>query len=129
MKNLVILTSLFLLLACSKNENNLTLSCYGTLLTSENGKLPINTSVTKLYKFSNLKFDDYVCGIYSNITACDAVKDEDGIRVRKRIIYDTKTYLFTEIIRTLNTANNDKADKTVIRQTEFIGNCQKPIIN
>ena len=127
MKKLLILSTIISLLACSNNKNDLTLSCYGTLLTTVSDKMPKAIYNTKTYKITNRKFEDYVCSNYENIIACDAVKDENGIRVRKRIIYDTKANTFAEITRTLDILNNDKADKTVIGQTEFIGSCQKPI--
>jgi len=116
------------LFACSKSDT-LTLSCYGTLLTSLNNNEPAVSQITRVYKFDNLKFADYECTSTESVISCNAVNDENGTRERKRIIYDTKSLSFTETDTVWDLAKNNRPSQNLISKSEFIGTCQKPIFN
>ena len=116
------------LVACSKSDN-LTLSCYGTKMQINAGKETIAPQTTQTYKFQNLKFDNYDCTTQENIISCNFINEESGTRERKRIIYDTKTNAFVEIIAKWATGEKVRLDERAISRKEFIGLCQKPIFN
>lgn len=116
------------LASCSKKDA-LTLSCYGTLLASTADNQPTVSKITRTYKFDSLKFADYDCFEKDNIISCNVVKDENGIRERKRIIYDTKSLSFIETDAVSDLAKNNMPAKNLISKSEFIGTCQKPIFN
>jgi hypothetical protein len=128
MKSLLILLAAFVLVACSNNEN-LKLSCYGSSIKIEGNNEIVSSQITQTYKFQNLKFDNYECATHSNIVSCNFIKEENGTRERKRIIYDTKTLSFVEIIVVWAIGDKVKMNERTIMRTEFIGTCQKPILN
>jgi phosphopentomutase len=116
------------LTACS-NSDKLTLSCYGTKIKIEAGNEIVSPQTTQIYKFQHLRFDNYDCAKHENVISCNFVKEENGTRERKRIIYDTKTLSFAEIIVVWAIGEKVKQDERTISRTEFIGTCQKPILN
>jgi len=129
MKKLLVLTLLSLLVACSQNPDNLTLSCYGAAIKAEAKQELVTPQVTRTYKFQNYKIDDYECAQRANIISCNFVKEENGTRERKRIIYDTSTQSFAEIDAIWAVGEKINANERNITRTEFIGRCQKPILN
>ena len=129
MKKLLALTLFSLLVACSQNSDNLTLSCYGASIKAEAKQEVITPQVTRAYKFQNHKIDDYECAQRANIISCNFVKEENGTRQRKRIIYDTSTQSFVEIDAIWAVGEKINANERTIARTEFIGRCQKPILN
>jgi hypothetical protein len=116
------------LVACSKSDN-LTLSCYGTKIQIKAGQETISPQTTQIYKFQNLKFDNYDCATQEHIVSCNFINEENGTRERKRIIYDTQTKSFVEIIVKWAVGEKIKQDERTISRKEFIGLCQKPIFN
>ena len=129
MKKLFVLTLLSLLVACSQNPDNLTLSCYGAAIKIEAKQEVVMPQVTRTYKFQNYKIDDYECAQRANIISCNFVKEENGTRERKRIIYDTSTQSFAEIDAIWAIGEKINVNERTIARTEFIGRCQKPILN
>jgi hypothetical protein len=126
MRPILILLLALAVTACSKDDA-LTLSCNGTNIKIEEGQELISSDITKIYRFNNLKFDNYDCSTHKNIISCNFIKEENGTRERKRIIYDTTNLSFVEIIAVWATGEKVKQDNRTISRTEFIGTCQKPI--
>ena len=123
----LILTSA--LLACSQKPDNLTLSCYGATIKTEAKKEIVAPQVTRTYKIKDYKIDDYECTQQSNIISCNLIKEANGARQRKRIIYDTITHAFAEIDATWAIGEKISANERTIARAEFIGRCEKPILN
>ncbi len=117
------------LFACSKADGNLTLSCYGTLLSSISNNEPDISKITRNYKFSNDQFSGYECVKKADAISCNSIRDENGTRERKRIIYDTKSLVFVESSIVLNLVNLRDIAQNTISKSEFIGTCQKPIFH
>jgi hypothetical protein len=128
MRSLLLPLAAIALVACSKSDN-LTLSCYGTKIQIKDGKEIISPQTTQTYKFQNLKFDNYDCTANENIISCNFINEENGTRERKRIIYDTRTSSFVEIIVKWAIGEKVRQDERAILRKEFIGLCQKPIFN
>jgi phosphopentomutase len=128
MRLLLLPLAVIALVACSKSDN-LTLSCYGTKIQTEAGQETITPETTHTYKFQNLKFDNYDCATHENIISCNFINEANGTRERKRIIYDTQTSSFVEIIAKWAIGEKIKQDERAISRKEFIGLCQKPIFN
>jgi hypothetical protein len=127
MRTLSLLLLAAILSACSQSEK-LTISCYGTLVATIGNNQPTVSKITRTYIFENLKFADYDCITKDNVIICTAVKDENGTRENKRIIYDTKSLPFseTDVVRDLAKINDPA--QNLISRNEFVGTCQKPII-
>jgi len=116
------------LFACSKGGgDDLTLSCYGTLITSIGTSQPVPSKVTQNYKFHNLKFDDYECAEHAFVIGCTSIEDGNGSRVSKRILYDTKSLAFTEINTVWDLTKNQTPREKLLGKSEFLGICQKPL--
>ena len=129
MKLLVILIFASALVACSQKPDNLTLSCYGAVIKTEAKKEIVTPQVTRTYKIKDYKIDDYECTQQSNIISCNLIKEANGARQRKRIIYDTITHAFAEIDATWAIGEKISANERTIARAEFIGRCEKPILN
>lgn len=122
---ILICTQLF---ACSKADSgDLTLSCYGKLVTSIGDNQPTVSKITQNYKFHNLKFNDYECTEHDFVIGCTSASDVNGTREHKRIIYDTKSLVFTETNSVWGLSKNQTPMRNLIRKSEFIGVCQKPL--
>jgi Tfp pilus assembly protein PilP len=129
MKKLLTLTLFSTLVACSQNPDNLTLSCYGAVIKTEAKQEFVTPQVSRTYKFHNYKIDNYECAQQANIISCNFVKEENGTRQRKRIIYDTSTQSFAEIDAIWAVGEKINTNERNIARTEFLGRCQKPILN
>ena len=129
MKKFFALTLLSLLVACSQNPDNLTLSCYGAAIKTDAKQEIVTPQVSRTYKFQHYKIDDYDCDQQSKIISCNFIKEEGGTRQRKRIIYDTTTQSFAEIDAIWAVGDKINSNERTIARTEFIGKCQKPILN
>ena len=129
MKLFVILILTSALVACSQKPDNLTLSCYGAVIKTEAKKEIVTPQVTRTYKIKDYKIDDYECAQQSNILSCNLIKEENGTRQRKRIIYDTSTHSFAEIDATWAIGEKINTNERTIARAEFIGRCEKPILN
>jgi len=117
------------LVACSQNPDNLTLSCYGGVVNTKAKEEIVTSQVTRTYKIQNNKIDDYDCAKRSNIISCNFIKEENGTRERKRIIYDTSTLSFAEIDAIWAVGEHINVNERTIARNEFIGRCEKHIIN
>ena len=129
MKILLTLALISLLFACSKKNGDLTLSCYGAAIKTEAKQEIFTPQVSRTYKFQHYKIDDYDCAQHSNIISCNFIKEANGTRQRKRIIYDTSTQSFAEIDAIWTIGEKINTNERTIARTEFIGRCQKPILN
>jgi hypothetical protein len=116
------------LVACSQNPDNLTLSCYGAVVNTKAKEEIVTSQVTRTYKIQNNKIDDYDCAKRSNIISCNFIKEENGTRERKRIIYDTSTLSFAEIDAIWAVGEHINVNERTIARNEFIGRCERPII-
>ena len=129
MKKLLTLTLFSTLVACSQNPDNLTLSCYGAVIKTEAKQEFVTPQVSRTYKFHNYKIDNYECAQQANIISCNFVKEENGTRQRKRMIYDTSTQSFAEIDAIWAVGEKIDTNERNIARIEFLGRCQKPILN
>lgn len=127
MQRLFVLILLNGLVACSQNLDNLTLSCYGTVIKTKAQEEVVTPQVTRTYKIENNKIDDYDCTKRSNIISCNFIREESGTRERKRIIYDTSTRSFAEINAIWAVGEHINVNERTIARNEFIGRCEKPI--
>ena len=117
------------LFACSQAPDNLTLSCYGATINIEAKQEVVTSQVIKTYKFKDYKIDDYDCVKQSNVISCNSIKEANGTRQRKRIIYDTKTQSLADIDAIWAVGEKISSNDRTIARKEFIGRCEKPILN
>ena len=127
MKPFITLMLVSALLACSQNAENLTLSCYGAAIKTKAKQESVTPQVTRTYKFQDYKIDDYDCTHQANIISCNFIKEENGTRQRKRIIYNISTHSLAEIDAIWAVGEQINANERTIARAEFIGQCQKPI--
>ena len=129
MKILKTLAIASLLIACSPKAGNLTLSCHGAVIKMAAKQEIVTTQVTRTYKLQDYKIDDYDCNQQSNIISCNFIQESEGVRQRKRIIYNVNTHSFVEIDATWAIGEKINTNERSIARLEFIGQCQKPILN
>lgn len=123
MKVLLTLMLVSLLLACSKKEGDLTLSCYGTNAITTAGKTT-NTDETHQYVFVGKKLEGYDCEWSDKTILCYDSKDDAEKRNSNHLLYERATGSFTQLHTTkTNTSNN------LVERALFIGHCGSPIFH
>jgi hypothetical protein len=113
--------------ACSKNDGELSLSCYGRHIQSQKDSVLTATDETKTYQFKHRTTGNYQCEWSSKIILCSSVEEKDGALVSKQLIYDQANEAFTETTSTEQLAKNTSVKPTRVN-TFFIGRCSKPIM-
>ncbi|APB98452.1 hypothetical protein [Polynucleobacter asymbioticus] len=123
MKILLVFTLSTVLLACTKKDTDLVLSCNGSkVVTSEDNSMV--TDETRKYIFENKKLENYNCDWSSKTVVCYATNDGPENRSRSHLVYDIRTGSFTELNSTRVSANN-----RLINRTVFVGHCESPIFH
>ena len=123
MKILLVLTLAVALLACSKKDTDLVLSCSGSnVVTSEDSS--IVSDETRKYIFVDKKLENYNCDWSPKTIVCYAANDGADNRSRSHLVYDIRTGSFTELNSTRESANN-----RLINRAVFVGHCESPIFH
>lgn len=113
-----------LVAACSKNDGDLALSCYGTNTTTIANQT-MSKPENRQYAFVGMKLENnanYDCNMINNTIICYDESDDAQTRKRGHLLHDQSTGSFTEIRTTRVSTNNHLLDRDV-----FIGRCEKPL--